>query len=128
MCQSCKAQKRVDRINANPKNYIGNLVTQLRYSRKKEGHVWDITPQQIHDLYLKQKGFCALSGVEMTHFRTHDEAGEKNISIDRIDPEGLYAITNIQLVCKRVNYMKHNKDQKDFLNWVTLIYNNTNNE
>ena len=64
----------------------------------------------------------------MTHIRTHDVEGDTNISIDRIDPEGLYDIENIQLVCKRVNFMKHNNNQKNFLNWVGLIYNNTNNE
>jgi hypothetical protein len=103
-------------------------VTQLRYSRKKQGYDWKITADQIKDLHEQQKGLCAISGVAMTHFRTHSEEGDSNISIDRIDPEGLYVIKNIQLVCKRVNYMKHNKDQKTFLNWIGLIYNNTNNE
>jgi len=64
----------------------------------------------------------------MTHFRTHEVEGDTNISIDRIDPAGLYVIMNIQLVCKRVNYMKHNKDQKTFLKWISLIYNNSNND
>jgi len=88
----------------------------------------DISKEEVYKLYLKQGGKCALSGVEMTHIRTHDVEGDTNISIDRIDPEGLYDIENIQLVCKRVNFMKHNNNQKNFLNWVGLIYNNTNNE
>lgn len=127
-CQKCKSLRRIRSINASPKSYIGNLVTQLKYSRKKQGHKWNLTASQIWDIYEKQDGKCALSGVQMTHFRTHGEEGEANISIDRIDPEGLYVLANIQLVCKRVNYMKHNKDQKTFLNWVGLIYNNSNND
>jgi len=115
-------------VNRSPKSYIRNLVVQLRYSRKKQGHKWAVTKKEIYELFLKQEGKCALSGVKMTHVRTHDVKGDTNISIDRIDPEGLYVLANIQLVCKRVNYMKHNKDQKTFLNWVGLIYNNSNNE
>jgi len=127
-CLKCKTAQAVHRVNRSPKSYIRNLVVQLRYSRKKQGHKWDVTKKEIYQLYLKQGGKCALSGVEMTHVRTHDVKGDTNISIDRIDPEGLYVLANIQLVCKRVNYMKHNKDQKTFLNWVGLIYNNSNND
>ncbi len=127
-CLKCKTAQAVHRVNRSPKSYIRNLIVQLRYSRKKQGHKWDIGKKEIYQLYLNQEGKCALSGVEMTHVRTHAEIGETNISIDRIDPEGQYVISNIQLVCKRVNYMKHNKDQKTFLNWVSLIYNNSNND
>jgi len=127
-CLKCKKSQAEHRINRTPKNYVRNLVVQLRYSRKKQGHKWDISKEEVYKLYLKQGGKCALSGVEMTHIRTHDVEGDTNISIDRIDPEGLYNIENIQLVCKRVNFMKHNNNQKNFLNWVGLIYNNTNNE
>lgn len=127
-CLKCKTAQAVHRVNRSPKSYIRNLVVQLRYSRKKQGHKWDIGKKEIYQLYLNQEGKCALSGVEMTHFRTNKEEGDTNISIDRIDPEGQYVISNIQLVCKRVNYMKHNKDQKTFLNWVSLIYNNSNND
>jgi hypothetical protein len=127
-CLKCKKAQAEHRISRTPKSYIRNLVVQLRYSRKKQGHKWDISKEEVYKLYLKQGGKCALSGVEMTHIRTHDVEGDTNISIDRIDPEGLYDIDNIQLVCKRVNFMKHNNNQKNFLNWVGLIYNNTNNE
>ncbi len=44
-----------------------------------------------------------------------------NISIDRKDTTKGYISGNIQLVCKRVNIMKHSLTDKQFKVWIKKI-------
>ena len=96
-------------MNASPYAYISRAASQLRCSRRKrDAYVeWEIEYEDLHRIYDEQEGLCALTGVKMTHYR--DGSGipnPDNISIDRIDPEGSYNKSNIQLVCHHVNMMK----------------------
>ena len=123
-CNACKLERRQEKINSNPFTYIQNLCTQLRYTRKKQGVEWTITPEQLNVLYAKQLGRCALTGVEMTYKRGTGEESDFNISIDRIDSAGGYHIENIQLVGKVINFLKHDLPQEKFIKLINLLYNN----
>jgi hypothetical protein len=123
-CNACKNERRQEKINSNPFNYIQNLCVQLRYTRKKQGVEWTITPQELNMLYAKQEGLCALTGVELTYKRGTGEESDFNISIDRIDPAGGYYIENIQLVGKVINFLKRDLPEEKFIKLVKLLYNN----
>ena len=125
-CNECKLERRYEKINSSPLNYIQNLYVQLRYVRKKQGITWDVTPQELFILYAKQEGKCALTGQELTFKRGTDEESDFNISIDRIDSANGYYIENIQLIGKIINFLKHDLPQEKFIKLVKLIYNNTN--
>jgi len=45
----------------------------------------------------------------------------KGASLDRIDSRGTYSLLNVRLVCWRVNQMKNDMAECDFLEWVRLI-------
>ena len=84
------------------------------------------TPQQhkscaaAKTLWDKQNGRCALSGA----FMTWHKGGEKrntNVSIDRIDPNIEYVLPNIQLVCWRVNLIKHTMTEDELYWWCKNI-------
>lgn len=126
-CNECKLEKRYEKINSSPLNYIQNLYVQLRYVRKKQGITWDVTPQELFILYAKQEGKCALTGQELTFKRGTDEESDFNISIDRIDSADGYYIENIQLIGKIINFLKHDLPQEKFIKLVKLIYNNSKN-
>jgi hypothetical protein len=72
----------------------------------------EVTPEQLWDLYLDQKGMCALTGQPITLAR-----GKENYtaSLDRKDPEGDYTIDNVQWVHKDLNRMKWTMDQATFI-------------
>jgi len=63
-----------------------------------------------------------VSGVEMTHLCGQGNV-DTNISVDRIDSTLGYEEDNIQLVCRRVNMMKMDKDLDDLLGWCDAIKN-----
>ena len=103
---------------------MNRALQQLRYSRKKrDPHIkFDITKENIHDLYDKQEGCCALSGLRLTHFRNGSGIPNPyNISIDRIDPDLDYTEDNIQLVCHAVNMMKARMSDEQFIKICTAV-------
>lgn len=82
-------------------------------SRKKKLD-FNISEEDIKDLWIKQNGLCAISGIKMNHSVLKGKV-KTNLSVDRIDPLLGYIKGNIQLVCNIVNIMKSNMPTKDLI-------------
>lgn len=123
-CKSCVGIQRRQRFSVNPRSYFQQAVLYSRSSHKKnqrknggdQPHV--LTVEDCLDLWEKQNGKCALSGVQMTHHRDGSGRKEFNASLDRIEPGGAYSKANVQLVCYRVNIMRHVLEMDMFFWWV----------
>ncbi|MEK6881027.1 MAG: hypothetical protein AABY22_15520 [Nanoarchaeota archaeon] len=91
---------------------------QIQNNAKSGNRKFEITIQQIWDLFLKQNRKCALSGLYLEIAN-----GSKNnaASIDRIDSSKGYTPDNIQWVHKRVNIMKNVATQEEFIEWCRKI-------
>ena len=126
ICRNCSNAERNKSRSKTPEAYIRHLYSQLKYSRKKKSPEmeWTIEPKNLIEIWTKQKGRCALSGMLMTYAK--DGAGRKefNISIDRIHPHMGYIANNMQLVCHRVNIIKHNLTEEEFWWWCKNIVEN----
>jgi hypothetical protein len=75
----------------------------------------EITIEEIWNLYIKQNGHCALSGIPIYFHLTgrgskchNNQDGEGTASLDRIDSNKGYIKGNIQWVNKYINLMKTN--------------------
>ena len=77
-----------------------------------------ITVQDAWDKYVKQGGRCALSN-EAIHFGTESE--NQTASLDRIDSSKGYTIDNIQWLHKKVNFMKQQYSEFEFVGWCRKI-------
>ena len=77
---------------------------------------FDLTLEDIINLWNAQQGMCALSNLPM---QISDE--EYDVSLDRIDSDKGYINGNVQLVIKQVNYMKQDYTQEDFINLCKII-------
>ncbi len=114
-CKSCYTEQR-------KKVKIGSLDGRLRAifgnvtERKHKG--LDINLQDLKDLWEKQKGFCAYSGVPMTW---DDSNRYTTVSIDRIDSSKGYVRGNIAFCCFIVNIMKTDMPVEHFLWWCRNI-------
>jgi hypothetical protein len=78
-----------------------------RKSATKRNIGFYITEETIVKLWKKQKGKCALSGIEMT--LTHGTSAAMNptkISVDRIDNSLGYVDGNVQLILWQANAAK----------------------
>lgn len=112
LCPNCYRLKqrdiqreRASTIEGYFKQILSNIYNANRGKRFGDP---DITLEQLINLYHKQDGKCAISGIIM-------ELGDKRngrggnpfaLSIDRIDSFKPYTIDNIELVIIAVNYFK----------------------
>ena len=123
ICKNCSNAERNKYRSKSPEYFIRHLYSQLKYSRGKKNPEmeWHIEPEDLLSLYQEQNGRCALSNVLMTYAKDGTGKKEFNISIDRVNPHKGYIASNMQLVCHRVNIMKHTLMEEDFWWWCKII-------
>lgn len=122
-CIDCK-NKEWERLNKNLdlERFLKIvLCNTMRRSKNKlfEGNNIDI--DFLRELYHKQEGKCAVSGIELTYKRHLGTKVLTNISLDRIDSKKPYTKDNVQFVCVGINLMKNNIDNEEFLNFFNEI-------
>jgi hypothetical protein len=76
--------------------------------------------EHINNLYDRQQGKCALTGVMM---RLDGEVKDSQLwwSLDRIDSNGDYELGNLQLVCRFANFWKSDQQNSEFLRLMELV-------
>lgn len=107
LCKKCGSDKKSNRnIGGSLEKILKTRISGCKTRSKKNNYKFDITIDQLIELYNKQNGKCAISDIKMS---LEVENGKKNpygISIDRIKPGGDYTISNVRLVCNIVNSMR----------------------
>lgn len=121
-CSKCRREAMYAKVNSDVSAYLKKLYSSLGHNRKKQGFDWSVTADDFVEIYNKQDGRCALSGVVLTHYRDGGGAKSFNCSIDRISPQLGYTKKNIQIVAYSVNMMKGTMDEYEFTWWVDNIY------
>jgi hypothetical protein len=117
-CPSCRRVVQNRKKSKTPEAYLKNLYSHLKSSRVKDNPelIWDIEIEDLVAIWEAQAGRCALTGLIMTYHKDGQGKKDLNVSIDRIDPNIWYIPNNIQLVCSRVNILKHSLSE-DLLYW-----------
>lgn len=90
------------------KYHVKRLVQMSGYDRSK------LSVDFLLDLYTKQEGRCALTGLQMT-WEVGSGHVPTNLSIDRISSFCGYTQENVQLVCRVANIMKGRMSQDEFV-------------
>ncbi len=112
-CKICVKKTKNEKSSTFEK-FIEVTYKSLRSSASLRNLKVEIAEKDITELYHRQNGKCALTGITLTHTkivsddnkRRIDKSHNHNISVDRIDSSGDYVIDNIQLVASCVNLMK----------------------
>lgn len=97
--------------------WFGALIRNAK-ERKIE---FNISQEDIWNLFLKQNKKCALTGIELKFATCLKDEKEQTASIDRIDSKKGYTIDNIQIVYKIINIIKNNLSQEDFIKLCNLV-------
>lgn len=112
--------------NPNYNGYEG--ITGTKWASIKEAATrrnieFSITKEEVWQLYIDQKGLCALSGLPIIFASNVKEHIERicTASLDRIDSTIGYKIDNVQWVHKDVNLMKMNLEESKFIELCSLI-------
>lgn len=125
VCVTCYRRQRNSHYSSTPESYLRVIINSAKHQatagkRRKD---WSFTVEQGMELWDKQKGKCALSGVLMTYARDGQGSKDFNLSLDRIDPTVGYIPGNVQLVAYRVNLMKHTLTEDIFFWWIRNLHN-----
>ena len=128
-CLDCAHKKSLDQYEFVSNTYF----TRLKAGAKKRKFDFEITYEYLEELFVKQQGLCALSGVPIGflkcsyYSRYNRKNNEKQTaSLDRIDSSKGYIEGNVQWVHCIVNKMKLDLDQDDFLVWCYNILQHNN--
>lgn len=91
----------------------------LQNNSEKRGIYFNITIDDMWELYEKQNGCCMLTGLKISI--KHDN---QTASLDRIDSSKGYIVGNIQWVHKDINKMKNILDNNIFIEYCKLVAKN----
>ena len=90
------------------------LFKDIQYKAKSRNLIFNLSIEFLNDLYKKQKGKCAISGIEI-EFENGNYYPINPCSLDRIDSSIGYIEYNVQWVDRKINYMKHQSPNDDFI-------------
>lgn len=125
-CKSCE-KKYIQEKNSKPETYLKNLLRGILNDKKRYNKGYDLNYDFIINLYNKQNGKCALTGITLTTYKGKG-LYFSNASIDRINPNKGYTQDNVQLVCFWANQSKSTLSTEDFKKMILITYNYISNE
>ena len=98
----------------------GAFWYRIQNNAKKRGLAIEVNLQNIWDLFEKQNRQCALSGLPLKFGKRSGDA-LATASLDRIDSSQGYIPGNLQWVHKRLQQMKSDMSQQEFLMWCNTV-------
>ena len=117
-CKSC-SNKNTENSHRGFYNAVRlSWFEKCKVSAETRGIVWELSVHDVWDVYIKQEGVCALSGIPIGW----SQIGQMHTaSIDRIDSKKGYLVENVQLLHKDVNMMKQAFCQDHFVNLCKAV-------
>jgi hypothetical protein len=100
------------------------FFTQVKRSAKQRNLDFDITPDDLWDIYCCQNKKCYYTDLDIIFAKTWQEyeSGIQTCSIDRKDNSIGYIRSNIQIVHKIVNIMRGQLSEQDFIILCSRVY------
>lgn len=118
-CKKC--QEKIKIANRKRRRTVkGMLKESLDRAKRSLGRTrkidCDLTFEQLQQLYTDQNGCCAVTDTPMTS----DIGDPLCLSVDRIDSNLGYTLSNIMIVCRWVNLARGSYPLEDFKNRVLI--------
>lgn len=108
-------------IRTGLKYVTGVYYRCVKCGAKNRNLEFSITIEDMEDLLIKQNFKCKLSGLDIV-IGYGIEKHEKTASLDRIDSSKGYTKDNIQWVHKKINWMKYNFSETEFIELCKKVY------
>jgi hypothetical protein len=135
-CKSCSAKKTA--INHPPPimykgfgDLSGTHYLTIRNNAIRRNILFSLSPEYLWRLYERQKGKCALTGVDLVLNRSLKNNNVNwdviTASVDRIKSDCGYEDGNVWWVHKEVNRLKNNYSMDELLYWCKLLVNRHGN-
>lgn len=130
-CKSCASKKTVVKYpmpvnRTGHEGLSGTHYFSIKYGAIRRGLDFNLSPEFLWNLYLKQNKLCALTGLPITLVnKIKNNNVDWNIitaSVDRIDSSKGYEPNNVQWVHKEANKLKNDYSMNELVYWCGLIH------
>lgn len=99
----------------------GQFWARIRKNAKNRNRVVEVSLEDLWELFLKQDRKCALSGVPLFFHTVYNDPCAGTASLDRINSSLDYVKGNVQWVHKRLNIMKQDTSDEEFIEWCRKV-------
>ena len=106
-----------ERNKRSPRYALTSIITLARKRAETT-----IDQQYLLEMYDRQQGLCALSGIKMTW--ATGKTSPTSISVDRIDQSKGYVDGNVRLVCMAVNAFRGTMNDQELLVFARALLSN----
>lgn len=121
-CGCARYQTGLDSLQWGGYNEIsGTRFANIKRNATRRLIEFDLTIEQLWDLFLLQERKCALTNAELYFAVSQKTETSATASLDRIDSTKPYTLGNVQWVHKEINLMKGHLSEDSFLNWCKLV-------
>jgi hypothetical protein len=114
-------------MNQTAKSRLKRMLSQTKYDAKRRNLEFNLTHDYVFSLLKFQNEKCALTGKEFD-YKVGGDYNRRNpdgISIDRINNSIGYIVGNIQLVRCKLNIIKSNLDNNEFIDLCKQVTQNS---
>jgi hypothetical protein len=119
-CNQCKASMISEKNWKGYEEISGDVWFRITSGASRRKLDFDLTVEEIWELFLGQDRRCAISGVPIHFSRNRIKSGI-TASLDRIDSSKGYVLENVHWVHKDINKMKLDTDLNQFIHWCKVI-------
>ena len=101
----CRVQQKLKGVREDPAKKIYELYHATKSRAKYANKEFDLSLGFVEDLWKKQKGCCALSGIpfDWSKVETKKRVNKDAPSLDRIDSSKGYTKDNVRLITYHLN-------------------------
>lgn len=118
-CKSCN-KVYVQKRDSTLLKTLKNILRGIERSEKRMSKGFELSVELLTEMWDKQEGICALTGIQMTYIKGKGTHYFSNLSVDRVDSTIGYTKNNIQLVCMWANGAKGAFTMEEFKNIVAI--------
>ena len=105
----------------------GKTLYHYKHSAKKRNITFKVSIKYLWDQYLKQDKKCPYTGIDLIlESKNSISRTPSNSSLDRIDSTKGYIEGNVQWVFKKINLLKSDLSEKEFIELCTLVSKHSN--
>jgi hypothetical protein len=124
--QSCGCHV-LDKIRTGYKDISGTYWNSIKVGAISRNFTFTISIEEVWNLFIKQNKKCALSGIEISFYKSRNKYQKQTASLDRKDSTKGYTVDNIQWVHKEINRMKGKLSDENFIEWCRRVEKHTQN-
>jgi len=123
-CRKCRTEQIIKNNKNSLESYLKNRIRAIKTRAKDKSIPFNITVEDLKNIYTNQEGKCFYTDVEMQIPSSTEGICKATLtlSVDKINPKLGYTKGNIVLCTRRANSIKGNCTLEEMKEWLPSWY------